>query len=113
MCIFVDMTKEEFFKLTNDETILLSQEEFLKHLIKFTEERYIWYKNQLGEVFKDKSSFPPGDETVEWYKENLREEKNSNEINLKHLRLEIEHLRQGLNPPYFYKSYKREYPIAI
>lgn len=104
------MNWEEFNKLTREELIALPQEVFLKHLIKFTEERYISYKKMLEDVFKDKVSFPPGDEFTEWYKELLREGKNREEGLLKDLREEIEYFRQGMNPPFCYGSYKRKSP---
>ena len=104
------MNWEEFNKLTKEELHALPQEEFLKHLIKFTEERYISYKKMLEDLFKDKENFPPGDEFTEWYKELLREGKNREEGCLKELRIEMEHFRQGLNPPYCYGSYKRKSP---
>lgn len=104
------MTWEEWNKVTDTEFKALSQEEFLKHLIKFTEERYISYKKMLEDIFKEKNAFPPGDEFTEWYKELLREGKNREEGLLKELRLEMEHHRHGLNPPCFYISYKRKNP---
>lgn len=82
-------------------------EEMLKTFVRNTEERYIWYKNQLESVFKDKTSFPSGDELAEWYKEHLREWKNISESSLKKLREELTNFRQGLNPPYLY-NYKRK-----
>lgn len=99
------MNWEEWNKLTKEELVALPLEEFLKHLIKFTEERYISYKKMLEDMFKDKVSFPPGDEFTEWYKELLREGKNREEGCLKELRIEMEHCRQGMNPPYCYPEY--------
>lgn len=99
------MTQEEFNALTKEQVKNMPEEEFLKHLIRFCEERYIWYKKQIEFVFKNKESFPPEDEMVIWYKEHLREQKNFEESKLKELRIEIEHLRQGLNPPWCYPHY--------
>lgn len=45
------MNKDEWNKLTNKEIVKLSDEEFLKHLIKFNEERYIWYKKALEDLY--------------------------------------------------------------
>jgi hypothetical protein len=86
----------------------MTQEEILRHLIRFAEERYISYKNMLESMFKNKDSFPPGDEFTEWYKELLREGKNREEGFLKELRMEMEYFRQGMNPPYCYTTYKRK-----
>jgi len=89
-------------------TTELTYEEQLRGLIRKSEERFIWYKKQLGVVFQDKVSFPPGDELTEWYKEFLRENKNREEQWLKANQEEILYFRQGLNPPYLYKNYRRE-----
>ena len=86
----------------------MTQEEILKYCIKKTEERYISYKKMLEDIFKDKINFPIGDELVDWYKDLLREGKNKEEGSLKELHLEIVHLRQGINPPYCYSTYKRK-----
>ena len=102
------MTEEEFNKLTKEEVRVMSHEDFLKHLIRFSEERYIWYKNQLELVFKDKQNWPPTDEFTIWYKDFLKDWKSINEKSLKENRLEMEYLRQGLNPIFCYPEYKRQ-----
>lgn len=102
------MTQEEFTSLSKEEFHALSEEERLKHWIRFSEERYISYKKLLEEIHKDKTVLEPGDWRVEhrvWLKEHLRECKNSEESNLKELRIEMEHLRQGLSPPWCYPEY--------
>jgi len=86
----------------------MTQDDFLKQLIRLTEERYISYKKILEGLFKDRNNFPPADEFVVWLKEYLREQKNYEEGKLKDLRLEIEHHRSGMNPPYMYGTYKRK-----
>lgn len=96
------MTESEFRNLSKEEVGKMPQEDFLKHLVRFTEERYIWYKKQLEWVFKDKAVWNPEDEFTIWYREFLREQKNNEEIDLKELRLELEYLRQGMNPPFCY-----------
>jgi hypothetical protein len=78
-------------------------EEILKNQIRKSEERFIWYKKELGFVFQNKESFPPDDKNTEWYKEILRENKNREEQWLKANQDEILYFRQGLNPPYCYK----------
>jgi hypothetical protein len=99
------MTREEWDKLTEEEYLALSEEERLKHLIRFTEERYVSYKKMLEDIFKDKETFPPGEEFTEWFKSDLREMKNREENDLKSLREEIRHLREGMNPPWCYPDY--------
>lgn len=102
------MTHEEWDKLSNEEYLALSEEERLRHFIKFAEERYIWYKKQLEWVHKDKEIWPPEEENTIWYKEMLRENKNREEGDLKGLQLEMLHCKQGMNPPYCYPSYVRK-----
>lgn len=101
------MTQEEFKNLTNEELHSLSEEEFLKHLIRFTEERYIWYKKQIEELHKSKDVWPPADEFTIWYKEELRWRKNYEESSLKELQIEMTHCKQGMNPPFCYPVYLR------
>lgn len=93
--------------------IELTYEEQLRSLIRNSEERFIWYKKQLELVFKDKVGFPPSDTMTEWYKEFLRENKNREEQWLKANQDEILNFRQGLNPPYLYKNYKREEVVEV
>ena len=82
----------------------LTPDDFLKYLIKNTETRYIEYTKMLADLFKNKALYDV--ESFDWYKENLRDGKNSEEKTLKSLRLELEHLRHGMNPPFCYVSYK-------
>ena len=107
------MTQEEFANLTREELRILPQEEFLKHCVRFTEERYIWYKKQLEWVFKDKEVWPPGEEFTEWYKELLREGKNREESDLKEIREELTYHRQGLNPPFCYPEYWKDKKMYV
>jgi len=86
-------------------------EEQLKDFVKNSEEIYISYKKMLENVFKDKTNFPPGDEFTEWYKELLREGKNRSESDLKNHREELIYFRQGMNPPFCYRVYKRKSSI--
>ncbi len=99
------MNRDEWDKLTKEDLTHLSEEEFLKHLIKFTDERYMDYKKQLEDVHKDKISFPPESESTIWFKDFLREQKNYEESNLKEKRIEMEYLRAGMNPPYCYPKH--------
>jgi len=85
----------------------MTYEEELKGFIRRSEERFIWYKQELANVFKDKTTFPPGDEFTEWYKEFLRENKNREEQWLKANQEEILYFRQGLNPPYCYSNTRK------
>lgn len=89
----------------------MTQDDFLKKLIRCTEERYISYKKLLEGLYKDKEVYEPGNWRIEhkiWFNEYLREQKNHEEGLLKGLRLEIEHHRSGMNPPYMYVTYKRK-----
>ncbi len=56
--------------------------------IRNSEERFISYKKMLEGVHRDKDVFPPDDPFTITYKEDLRDSKNSEEINLKRLREE-------------------------
>lgn len=85
-----------------------THEEFLKELVRSEEDRYISYKKMLEDTFKHKESFPAGDELSEWYKELLREGKNSSESRLKYLREELTDYRQGLNPAFLYNTIKKK-----
>jgi len=55
---------------------------FISKLINNSQERFVWYKNQLQEVHKHKDLYP------EWYKEYLRDCKNSESSWLKSLQEE-------------------------
>lgn len=99
------MTEEGFYSLSTEEYLALSDEDVLKHRIRFSEAWCIWYKKIIEEIYQYKKTWPSNDEFVIWYKNYLREGKNREESKLKELRLEIEHLRQGLNPPSFYPEY--------
>lgn len=96
------MTAEEFHKLPNEELYKMSSEDFLKHLVRFSEERYIWYGKQLEWIHKDREVWPPDDEFTIWYKAWNKELKNNEEKWLKQNREELTYLRQGMNPPFCY-----------
>ena len=74
-----------------------TEEDFLKTLVRNTEERYIYYKWLIAEVSKDKVHFPSDNDLVIWFKGHLREMKNIEENSLKKLRQELTNIRQGLN----------------
>lgn len=74
----------------------------LSELIRNGEQRLVSYKKMLGDVGRDKTSFPPGDELVEWYRSMLREVKNMEQGLLKKYIKEKTHENQGLNPPFCY-----------
>jgi len=77
--------------------------DFYKDLAKNAEERYTWYKKELENLFKERTAFPPDDELVIWYKEHLREMKNSAEAWMKEIQEQYKYERDGLNPPFYYK----------
>ena len=95
---FIEEARE--LGLINKEPVYVSEEDFLRPLIKNTEARYIDYGKILTELYKEKA---------EWEKTPmLRDYKNMEEKTLKELRLEQEHARQGLNPPFCYPDFKRK-----
>lgn len=106
-----DMNWEEWNKLTDEQVKTMPTGEFLRHLIKFTEERYLSYKKLLEELHKEIRTNPPTTDSekefIEWYRGLLRDGKNREESTLKELRTEIEYHRQGMNPPWCYPDYKR------
>lgn len=71
-------------------------------MINEIEIRHTNYKKLLEEINRDKVNFPPADELVAWYKELVRDFKNSNEKWLKKLVTERAYENQGLNPPNYY-----------
>jgi hypothetical protein len=75
----------------------------LKDLIRNAEARFIWYKNEIEAVGRDRVNFPLTDELVVWYKAHLRESKNNEEIWMKNLVKEKQYENQGLNPPFTYR----------
>jgi hypothetical protein len=75
----------------------------LKELIRNAEARFIWYKNEIELVGRDRINFPLTDELVIWYKAHLREMKNLEEGHLKELVKERQYANQGLNPPFCYR----------
>jgi hypothetical protein len=81
-------------------------EVFLKKIVHDAEQRYIWYKKQMGELHKMKLDMD--DPFNAWYKEFLREMKNSEEAWLNKSRDEVTFYRQGLNPPFCYPKKKDE-----
>jgi hypothetical protein len=87
-----------------------SHEDDLKMFIRNTEERIADYKKQLEDLFKDKT-IDKNDENFIWLKEFLREQKNFEERQLKQHRLEMSHLRIGMNPPSFYVLPKKDNPV--
>ena len=82
----------------------------MKNLIKNTEERIAWYKTQLGNISRYKKDYIDEDiskEDYEWYKDYIRDQKSTNERFLKELVEEQTYLNQGLNPPFYYKKFKK------
>jgi len=97
--------------INKEPDVYVSEEDFLRPLIKNTEARYIDYGKMLAELYKEKAEWektPEGAEFFEWYKTLLRDGKNDEERILKKLRLEQEYARQGLNPPFCYPDFKRK-----
>ena len=76
--------------------------DYIKTLIKHAEDRMIDYKKQLEEIGKNKELRQCED--VAWYKEILRELKNSDESWLKKLIEEKRYFNEGMNPPFMYNK---------
>lgn len=94
------MNLEEWASLTNDEVLKMSNEIFLKNLIRFTEERYIDYKKNIENLYKEKNNID--ENFFEWFNRELKDFKNIEERNLKRFQLELTHEKCGMNPPYCY-----------
>lgn len=80
----------------------IEYEKSLINIIKSSENRFIWYKQQLEFIFKNKEIYNPTDDFVVWYRNFLRDEKNESEKSLKSYKEELTYYRQELNPPSFY-----------
>lgn len=74
--------------LTIEEMQKLPHVEWLKYIVKRTEERIVDWKKQLADYHKNKID-------AEWFKEMLRDSKNWDEKWLKDLREELTNLNQG------------------
>lgn len=73
----------------------LSHSQHLKLLVKNAEERIISWKELLADCNKNKIN-------SDWYKDMLRECKNSDEKFLKQIREELTNYNQSLNPSFCY-----------
>ena len=69
----------------------------MSNLISSSEERLIYYKKELQNLYKNNIDIP------EWFKIHLRECKNIEEVHLKKLIEYKTFENQGLNPPFCYK----------
>jgi hypothetical protein len=69
----------------------MDHRKFLGGLINNTQQRFVWYKEQLQEVYKNRDLYP------DWYKEYLREMRNYEEHMLKTLQEESMWLKQGID----------------
>jgi hypothetical protein len=73
------------------------EKEFLKKLVRDTEIRYLWYKNELQSFYKSGLA----KEYPDWMK-HLKEMEKIEEKMMKDYREEIRFLNSGLNPPFCY-----------
>lgn len=80
-------------------------EESLKQSVRFYEATYIDYTKMLELMFRDRTNFLSADEFTIWYKDLLREGKNSSKIHMEQAREELTYYRQELNPPFCYPDY--------
>lgn len=69
----------------------MDTKKFLSGLINRSQERFVWYKEQLAEVHKHKDLYP------DWYREFLRDCKNRESLWLKNLQEEAMWVSQGFN----------------
>lgn len=78
----------------------------LKKWVTASQERVMWYKKELEEVFKNKNYFHPEipEDFKAWWKDHLREMKNIEELGNKGLVLEAQYFNSGLNPPFCYRD---------
>lgn len=83
----------------------INNELYVKSLFINAQNRYKWVKDELESTFKDRINFPPADPLALEYKEVLKDIKKDEEKLMKHLDKELEHVREGLNPPYCYLNY--------
>ena len=67
----------------------MDTKKFLSGLINKSQKRFVWYKEQLAEVHKQKNLYP------DWYREFLRESKNRESLWLKNLQEESMWVSQG------------------
>lgn len=100
---FLDI-KNRYPNITSEEVDLLSAEEFNKLSINFLERLIKDYKYMLQETFKTSSIWPIPKEDVDWYKTLLRDEKNALESVHRDMVNMQRNLREGLNPPFCYKT---------
>ena len=68
----------------------MNPRQFIAGLATASQQRLVWYKQQLGEVHKGAEMCPA------WYKEMLRDLKTFEEAWLKSLQLELTSLNQGV-----------------
>lgn len=92
--------------ITEEELLSLPVEEWNKCSIALLEGIFKDYKDQLQDFFKNHKTWianGASEETIEWFKDYMRENKNSVEAMLKERVAEQQYLRGGLNPPWVYK----------
>ena len=71
-------------------------------MIRSAETRSIDYKKMLEDIGRNRDIYPPNDETVQWFKSYIRENKNETDKWLKHLIEMKTYENQQLNPPFCY-----------
>ena len=95
--------KSRYPNITKEEANSLTVEEFNKCGIAILESIIKDCKDMLQEVFKSGKTWLCSEEDLEWYKDFVREHKNSVEAQHKERVLDQKNLREGLNPPFCYR----------
>lgn len=70
----------------------MTQKQHIATLANNSQNRLVWYKQQLGDVYRLRNTL----NYPEWYKELLRDLKNFEEGWLKSLQVELTNINQGL-----------------
>lgn len=87
--------------MTEQELLTTDWQTLLKGWIRNSEERFIWYKKELEDLYK----LGIGRSDPGWMA-SLKDSKQWEEKNLARLREEQTNLKQGLNPPFCYPKKK-------
>ena len=95
--------KENYPDITPGEAAILPKEELNKMSISLLERLIKDYKGMLQDTFKTSKEWKCSEEDINWYKDLLRDNKNSLEVYHKEVVQEQSYIKNGLNPPFYYK----------
>lgn len=76
--------------------------DFLKGLIRAEEARQTDYTLLMEDLGRNKKTYGDDKDFYNWFKAWVRESLNETKNQLKHLQVEMQHLNQGMNPPFCY-----------